>query len=67
MLIPIALSQVFLLLHRQFHRAVISLIIWSGVAVAGGFTLPWLHGQPWCLDFSVFGASMRGTCFEWTR
>ena len=32
-----------------------------GVAVAwaGGFIMIWLYGQPWFLDFSIFGTSMR--------
>jgi len=29
------------------------------VAWAGGFLLIWLYGQPWFLDFSVFGVNMR--------
>jgi copper/silver efflux system protein len=60
-LIPIALALVFMLLYLQFHRMAVSAIIYSGVivAVAGGFLLIWLYGQPWFLDFSVFGTSMR--------
>ena len=30
------------------------------VAWCGGFILIWLYGQPWFLDFSVFGMEMRG-------
>lgn len=61
MLIPVALVLVLILLYLQFHRLATSLIIYSGVAVsvAGGFTLIWLYGQPWFLDFSIFGTSMR--------
>jgi Cu(I)/Ag(I) efflux system membrane protein CusA/SilA len=61
MLIPIALALVLILLYLQFRRFGTSLIIYSGVAVAvsGGFILLWLYDQPWFLDFSVFGASMR--------
>lgn len=60
-LVPIALAFVFILLYLQFHRVAISLIIYSGVivAVAGGFLLIWLYGQPWFLDFSLLGISMR--------
>lgn len=60
-LIPIALSLVFLLLYLQFRRFGTSLIIYSGVAVAvsGGFILLWLYGQPWFMDFDLFGTSMR--------
>ncbi len=60
-LIPIALSFVFILLYLQFHRAAISAIIYSGVAVAvaGGFILIWLYGQPWFLNVELLGTSMR--------
>jgi copper/silver efflux system protein len=61
MLIPIALALVFILLYFQFHRAALSVIIYSGVivAVSGGFILMWLYAQPWFMDFSLFGESMR--------
>jgi Cu(I)/Ag(I) efflux system membrane protein CusA/SilA len=29
------------------------------VAWAGGFILIWLYGQPWFMDFSIFGQNMR--------
>ena len=61
MLIPIALALVFILLYFQFHRAALSGVIYTGVAVAvsGGFILIWLYAQPWFMDFSIFGESMR--------
>lgn len=61
LLIPIALCVIFILLYLQFHRVVVSAIIYSGVgvAVAGGFCLLWLYGQPWFLDFAVAGMPMR--------
>lgn len=60
-LIPIALGVVFILLYLQFHRVVVSAIVYTGVivAVAGGFLLIWLYGQPWFLDFTLFDLSMR--------
>ena len=60
-LIPVALILVFILLYFQFHRVLTTAIIYSGVmvAVSGGFLLLWLYGQPWFLDFSVLGTSMR--------
>ena len=60
-LVPIALAFVFILLYLQFHRTVVTAIIYSAVAVAvsGGFILLWLYAQPWFLDFSLFGTSMR--------
>ncbi len=60
-LVPVALSLVFILLYLQFHRVVTTLIIGSGVlvAISGGFGLLWLYGQPWFLDFVLLGSSMR--------
>ncbi|MEZ4318160.1 MAG: efflux RND transporter permease subunit [Myxococcota bacterium] len=60
-LIPIALCMVFILLYLQFHRVATTAIIYSGVvvAVSGGFGLLWLYGQPWFLDFALFGMPMR--------
>lgn len=60
-LIPIALVFVFILLYLQFKRVLTTVIIYSGVlvAVSGGFGLLWLYGQPWFLDFALFGTDMR--------
>lgn len=60
-LIPIAFALIFVLLYLQFGRVSVSLMIYSGVAVAlsGAFLLIWLYGQPWFLDFDVLGRSMR--------
>lgn len=61
LLVPLALAFVFILLYLQFHRVLVTAIIYSGVAVAvaGGFGLLWLYGQPWFLSFDVMGTSMR--------
>lgn len=61
-LIPVALTLVFILLYLQFRRASAGFIIYSGVAisVSGGFALLWLYGQPWFLDFTLLGTSMQG-------
>ncbi|MEM7674856.1 MAG: efflux RND transporter permease subunit [Myxococcota bacterium] len=61
LLIPLALIIVFILLHLQFRRVSTSLIIYTSVAVAvsGGFTLLWLYGQPWFLNFELLGTPMR--------
>lgn len=60
-LLPIALTLIFLVLYLQFRRSSTSLVIYSGVivAMAGGFGLIWLYNQPWFLDFHVWGRSMR--------
>ncbi len=60
-LIPVALTLVFILLYLQFRRASACIIITSGVIVSasGGFALLWLYGQPWFLNFTLFGSSMQ--------
>lgn len=60
-LVPLAMVIVFLILYLQFRRVSTALIIFSGVAlcIAGGFSLIWLYGRPWFLDFSLFGVEMR--------
>lgn len=61
MLVPVALAVVFVLLYLQFHSVATSVIVYSGVAVAvaGGFGLLSLYGQPWFLNFTVLGVPMR--------
>lgn len=61
LLIPLVLLVIFLLIYMQFRSVLTGLMIFSGIFVAfgGGFILLWLYGQPWFLDFSVFGTSMR--------
>lgn len=60
-LVPLALSLVFLLLYLQFRRLSTSLLIYSGVvvSVAGGFLLLWLYNQPWFLNITVLGVDLR--------
>ncbi|MBI4559623.1 MAG: efflux RND transporter permease subunit [Candidatus Hydrogenedentes bacterium] len=59
--IPVALFIIFLILYFQFSSYVTTLLVWSGLVVAasGGFLLLWLYGQPWFLNFSLFGVDMR--------
>jgi len=60
-LVPIALAFVFTLLYLQFHRIAVTAVIYSGVAVAvaGGFGLLWLYGQPWFLNFEFLDTHLR--------
>jgi len=60
-LVPAALVFVFVLLYLQFRRTATAAIIYSGVVVAvgGGFSLVWLYGQPWFLDLTLLGVSLR--------
>ena len=60
-ILPLSLVIIFLILYLQFNRVSTSMMVFAGIAVAwaGGFIMIWLYGQPWFLDFSVFGVSMR--------
>jgi copper/silver efflux system protein len=60
-ILPLALFIIFIILYLQFKSLSTSALVFSGVAVAwsGGFAMIWLYAQPWFLDFSVFGTSMR--------
>ncbi len=61
MVLPIALFAIFMLIYFQFKSVSTTFLIFTGVFIAwsGGFILLWLYGQPWFLDFSVFGVEMR--------
>ena len=55
------LLTIALLLYFQFKRLWTTLIVFSGVllAWAGGFVLLWCYGQPWFMDFTLFGTNLR--------
>ena len=59
--IPIVLVIVFLILYLQFRSVAVSLMVFSGVAVAfgGGFIMLWLYAQEGFLDFNLMGTNMR--------
>ncbi len=59
--LPVALFLIFIVLYFQFRDTITSMLVFSGIVVAwaGGFLMIWLYGQPWFLDFSVFGTEMR--------
>ncbi|MGB9617204.1 MAG: efflux RND transporter permease subunit, partial [Desulfomonilaceae bacterium] len=59
--IPLSLLLIFMVLYFQFRSIPTSLNVFSGIFVAwsGGFMMLWLYGQPWFLNFDVFGVSMR--------
>jgi Cu(I)/Ag(I) efflux system membrane protein CusA/SilA len=59
--LPIALFAIWLILYFQFKRVSTTLLVFSGILFAwsGGFILLWLYGQPWFLDFSIFGHNLR--------
>jgi len=59
--LPAALAIIFLILFLQFRSVWSTGLVFSGILVAwaGGFVLLWLYGQPWFLDFELFGVGMR--------
>ena len=61
LVVPLALFIIFLILYFQFRSVILTLLIFSGIIVAwaGGFLMIWFYGQPWFLDFSIFGENMR--------
>lgn len=61
LIIPLSLLAILLILYFQFRTVTASLIHFSGVfvALAGGFILLWLYGQPWFMNFSVGGMNLR--------
>lgn len=60
-IVPLVLSIVFGILYLQFNSISTTILVFSCIPVAwaGGFILIWLYGQPWFLDFDVYGTSMR--------
>ncbi|KYG79547.1 Cu(I)/Ag(I) efflux system membrane protein CusA/SilA [Roseivirga ehrenbergii] len=59
--IPIVLAVIFLILYFQFKSVPVTLMVFSGIAVAfgGGFLMLGLYGWDGFLDFSLFGTNMR--------
>jgi Cu(I)/Ag(I) efflux system membrane protein CusA/SilA len=59
--LPAALFVIFLILYFQFKSVSTTAMVFSGIFVAwaGGFLMIYLYGQPWFLDFSVFGVNLR--------
>ncbi len=60
-IIPISLISILLILYFQFKSVTASFIHFSGVfvALAGGFILLWLYGEPWFMNFSIAGTNIR--------
>ena len=59
--LPVALFVIFLILYFQFKSVLTTSLVFSGILVAwsGGFLMLWLYGQPWFLNFDVFGVNMQ--------
>lgn len=61
LLLPIVLLIVFMLLKLQLRDTIVTAMVFSAVAVsaAGGMIWLWFYGQPWFLDFSLFGVNLQ--------
>ncbi|GAB4324373.1 MAG: efflux RND transporter permease subunit [Bacteroidales bacterium] len=59
--VPVSLILIFLILYFQFSSVTVSLMTFSGILVAfsGGFTMIWLYGQSWFLNFDVAGVNIH--------
>ncbi len=59
--LPLALFMIFLILYFQFKSILTTSLVFSGILIAwsGGFIMLWLYGQPWFLDFDLFGTDTR--------
>ncbi len=59
--VPLVLLAIFLILYFQFRSVSISLMVFTGIAVAfaGGFILIWLYGQSWFMNFDLGGINFR--------
>jgi Cu(I)/Ag(I) efflux system membrane protein CusA/SilA len=59
--LPLALLIIFIILYFQFSSVMTTSLVFSGIAIAwaGGFIMLWLYGQPWFLDFELFGTNMQ--------
>lgn len=60
-ILPITLLIIFFIMYFQFRSVPTTSMIFTSIFVAwaGGFLLVWLYGQPWFMDFSLFGENMR--------
>jgi len=61
LILPLALFVILMIIYFQFKSFSTTLLVFSGIFVAwtGGFILVWLYGQPWFMNFHVFGVDMR--------
>jgi Cu(I)/Ag(I) efflux system membrane protein CusA/SilA len=60
-ILPLALFIIFMIIYFQFKSVPTTFLVFSGILVcwAGGFIMIWFYGQPWFLNFSIFGVDMR--------
>ncbi|MFO7853060.1 MAG: efflux RND transporter permease subunit [Bacteroidota bacterium] len=61
LVVPVSLIVIFLILYFQFRSVMSTSLIFTGILVAfsGGFIMLWLYGQPWFMDGTLAGISLR--------
>ena len=61
LVLPLTLFVIFMIIYFQFRSVITTSLIFSTIFVCwgSGLILIWLYGQPWFLDFPVFGVAMR--------
>jgi copper/silver efflux system protein len=61
LILPLTLLLIFVIIYLCFRSTAVTLMIFCNVFVAwsGGFMFLWLWGQPWFMDFALFGANIR--------
>lgn len=59
--VPISLLIIFLILYFQFRSVTSTSLIFTGIIVAlsGGFIMLWFYGQPWFMNGTMSGISLR--------
>ncbi len=60
-ILPVSLFVIFMILYLQFKSTAVSLLVFASILLAwsGGFLLLWLYGEPWFMNFALFGVNMR--------
>ncbi|SDB08572.1 Cu(I)/Ag(I) efflux system membrane protein CusA/SilA [Desulfonatronum thiosulfatophilum] len=60
-ILPLSLLIIFIILFLQFRSTLTTFMVFSGIIVAwaGGFLMIWLYGQPWFMNFEIFGQNLR--------
>jgi Cu(I)/Ag(I) efflux system membrane protein CusA/SilA len=61
LIVPLSLLIILIILYLHFRSISSSLMVVAGIALAfsGAFLLLWFYGQPWFMNFAVFGVKMR--------
>jgi Cu(I)/Ag(I) efflux system membrane protein CusA/SilA len=61
LVIPLCLAVIFLILYFQFKSTVLTMMVFTAIAMAfsGGFMMLWLYGQDCFFNFNFLGTNMR--------